>query len=269
MTNFISWVFPCFSGDSSNSTAKDTERTENRSSRSNHREVRPLPIIVPYCASMARSMYYLGDPPIPKHTNQIDSVAHPPKQGVVAADPLLKSLQRPDIPDGTTTSRGNRARPGLAVRIPPSRYTTPPIEKFHLSPDSAENQQALKRTSRQGGSGHSQGVGPPRRVFFPSPVTPITKSAFSTTSTVMSDTPARVGRPSNDNRKLRKVNLGDELALFSITSSHGDLSAVGTQLSAKEFPALQQSELKSSIHDFAHEKHRDSRRFLPPTAEGS
>ncbi|KAL8656797.1 MAG: hypothetical protein Q9210_000041 [Variospora velana] len=269
MTNFISWAFPCFSINSSNSTAKDTQRTENPSSGSNRRELHPLPSIVPYRASMARSMYYLGDPPIPKHTNQIDGVAHPPKQGIVAADPVLKSFQRPDIPDGTTKSRGKQARPGLAVCIPPSRYTTPPIEKFHLSPDSTENQQALERTSRQGRSGHSQGVGPPRRMFFPSPVTPITKSAFSTTSTVMSDTPARGGRRSNDSRKLRKVNLGDELALFSITSSAGDVSAVGTQLSARATPALQPSELESSIHDFAHEKHRDGRRFLPPTAEGS
>lgn len=277
MATFINWAFPCFGighPDSPKETAK------KRSLRSGPQEKRPGPNGIPYQASMARSMYYLGNPPTPKNidqNNQNDGVAHPPRQGVVGArivyrEPERKYLQRSVIQDGTNQTRAKQARLGLRVCIPPSPFTAPPVEKFHLSPDGAENQQALERASRQGDSVRGQGVGPSRRFFFPSPATPVTKSAFSATSTVAFDTPAMSGRRWNGTNEPRKVNLADELALFSITSNDGELSAVRTHLSAKPakaVPALHPSELKSSIHDFAHEKHRDGRHFLPPAAVGS
>ncbi|KAL9007962.1 MAG: hypothetical protein Q9173_006866 [Seirophora scorigena] len=282
MANFINWAFPCFGighPDSPKETAK------KGSPRSGPREKRLGPNGIPYLASMARPMYYLGDPPKLKNinqTNQNDGVAHLPGQGVVGAgiiypEPERKSLHRSNIQDGTNKTRVKQARLGLRVSIPPSQYTAPPVEKSRLSPDGAENQQALERANLQGESVRGKGVGPPRRVFFPSPATPVTKSAFSATSTVAFDTPTMSGRRSHGTNKPRKVNLGDELALFSITSNDGELSVVSTHLSTKSAKAitalhpseLKSSELKSSIHDFAHEKHRDGRHFLPPAAVGS
>ncbi|KAI4153771.1 MAG: hypothetical protein L6R39_001508 [Caloplaca ligustica] len=211
-------------------------------------------------------MYYSGAPATPQSDQVVvDATRLNEPSGV-------RSTKRPHDPT-SSKARPKPARPGLTLSIP-STKSKRPVEKSHLSPDSAlDDRHALDMACQDSKMGRA--IGSPRRIFFPAvdPRTPIEKSAYSGPSAAMnvsartnpSGTHASSDKPSDlASMKVAKApkraNLCDELALFSITSQDEDLSAWCEEplaRSVKVVSAVQSDEIKSSIHDWAHEKHRE------------
>ncbi|KAI4120373.1 MAG: hypothetical protein LQ338_007062 [Usnochroma carphineum] len=239
-----------------------------------------------YRTSMARSMYYSGAPTTSEavQTNDVNGSSRKEAVGATGTGPPQEARSTKHSQDRISPydARAKPARPGLTVCIPPTKSKRP-VEKSHLSPNSAlDNPHALHMASRD--VEMVRPVRPSQRVFFPSPEakTPAEKSAFSATSTTRIEhlsaglislgTPASSGKTSapagrSAVKASRKVNLSDELALFSITSDDEELSAVVEKPSTESVEvvsALPLREPKSSVHDFAHEGHRDLATKLTP-----
>lgn len=271
MASLIDWVFPCFNIGRSDSPVGASQPSMEHSQKPILLEDRAKPTDIPYRTSMARSMYYSGAPSTPKD----GQTSNGRQRGANAA------AKQPHT--ATNHLRIKPARPELTVCIPSSRYRAPPVEKSRLSPDSAlDDQHALQMAYRNAEQArHSER---PRRMFFPSSEkkVPVEKSAFSATSTAASeqstatinpfDTPASSMPSAPAGRRAAKgaknTNLSDELALFSITSRDEELPALSERPmegSAKVVSALRCKEVKSSIHDWAHEEHRDLATQLTPS----
>lgn len=284
MANLIDWVFPCFSISRSGSPKEDVQRPKKRLPRTVPFEERPRLNNVSYRTDIAGPMYYLGVPPTLK-TDQTTSVAKNPEQGAIEtkkSSPAyeMRPMKQPHVQASPSKMGTKPGRPGLTVCIPPSR-SEPPVEKSHLSPDSAlENRQALEMANSV--DKPARGKGARRSLAISASKKPLEKSALSASSNVASEqlsaqtnpfeTPAYTRwRRAQEGRAAvmtpKNVNLKDELDVFSIASREEDLSAFSEKISArsaKAVPKLGTSELKSSIHDWAHEEHRDLTTRLTP-----
>ncbi|KAI4207817.1 MAG: hypothetical protein LQ346_000320 [Caloplaca aetnensis] len=238
-------------------------------------EDRPKRHNLPYRTSMAGSMYYSGASSTPKasRTDSIGGKRSHEETGTTGKGTKreMNSFKPPSMVTANNQARKKPARLGLRLCIPPSELTTLPIEKDHLSPDSAlEDRQALEFAhldpERAGAKNPKPGQ------FYTFSDRSIILSEQMTGRTNQFETSAS-SKPSGRIRARttkgnRKVNLSDELALFSITSQDETLSAFDARMSAtsvKAVSALRSGEKNSSVHDWAHEEHRDLATHLTPT----
>ncbi|KAL8719946.1 MAG: hypothetical protein Q9225_003123 [Loekoesia sp. 1 TL-2023] len=284
MANMMDWLFPCFSIGRSENPQEDIQRPKKQLPGTVPFEERPGLNNVPYRTSIAGSMYYLRVPPALK-TDQITDVAKNPGQGTVKSnqsDPAyeMRPMKQPHVQASLSKLGTKPGRPGLTVCIPPSKSKLP-VEKSHLSPDSAlENRQALEMADAV--DKPARGKGARSSLAKSAFKTPLEKSAFSAGSSVASEQPSAKTNPFETPAYTRwrraqegmttvmapkKVNLKDELDVFSIASREEELSAFSEKTSARSTKAvskLRACELKSSIHDWAHEEHRDLTTRLTP-----
>ncbi|KAL8836928.1 MAG: hypothetical protein Q9170_002728 [Blastenia crenularia] len=227
--------------------------------------------------SVARSMVYLGN-----------FVGEDRGQGAgdtreTGGTYEMKSINQVPSQKPFASATAKPGRPGLSVRIPLSN-SKPPVEKSHISPDSAlENRQALDAASSR--IQPAQDIGRKPSLEKSNPKKPVEKSPFSASSSAASEKPSAHASvfetPAYERwRRTRKdaaafqtprkgATLRDELDRFSIASRDEDLSAFDEKPSAKPSmisAVIQSSELKSSVHDFAHEEHRDFSTRLTPTS---
>ena len=274
MANLLDWIFPCFIGRAGN-RREGTRQGKKALPEANPFKGRPVFNSAVYHTNAPRSMVYLGLPPKLKAT-KTDNHAEDPGQGTVAAESSdtayeMQPIKQSGAPTPLTHKKARLGRPDLTVRIPSSN-SKPPVEKFHLSPDSGfDNHRAFRMAaSIDSSAGHHQ---PPwRSPTGPRSGTAIEKPTLAARSNVASgqtsaetnpfETPpytkwrnAQKGTLTPD-----KGNLRDELDCFSIASQEEDLSEYAEKASVKSPEAvssLRSIELNSSIHDFAKEEHRD------------
>ncbi|KAL8917689.1 MAG: hypothetical protein Q9208_007815 [Pyrenodesmia sp. 3 TL-2023] len=175
---------------------------------------------------MAGSMYYSGASSTRK-PSQPDAIVSNSSHGPIGATGEGVP-QEAKLVTANSQTRKKPARPELTVCIPRSENTAPPVEKDHMSPNSAlEDRRALELAhldpeqaggkSRKSGRVHTfseKDIGPYKHL---------------TARTNPFDTPAS-SKPSGRTgaRSVKgnnEINLNDELALFSITSHEEALSA--------------------------------------------
>ncbi|KAL8749181.1 MAG: hypothetical protein Q9184_006907 [Pyrenodesmia sp. 2 TL-2023] len=216
---------------------------------------------------MAGSMYYSGASSTRK-TSQPDATVSTSSHGPIGATGECIP-QETKLPTANNQARKKPARPGLTVCIPKSENTVPPVEKDHLSPDSAlEDRRALEFAHLDPGRAGGKDRKPNRfHTFSEKDISPYKHMTARTNSL---DTPAS-GKPSGRtgaiSTKGKETNLKDELALFSITSHDEALSTFDAPMSAGSVQlvsALRPGEKNTSVHDWAQEHHRDLTICLTP-----
>lgn len=268
MADSLCWWFPClFMGDSTSpveGSRKPVEQMENAVPMQD----RPKIHHIQYRTSMAGSMYYSGASS-PRKTSQTDAVVSTSSHGPIGATGE-GTPQETKLPTANKQVRKKPARPGLTVCIPRSENTVPPVEKDHLSPDSAlEDRRALEFAHLDPEQAGGKGRKPSRfHTFSEKDVGPYKQMTARTNpfDTPVSSKPSgRTGARSIKGNN--QINLNDELALFSITSHNEALSAFDAPMSAgsiKAVSALRPGEKNTSVHDWAHEHHRDIVTRLTP-----
>ncbi|KAL8906260.1 MAG: hypothetical protein Q9207_002134 [Kuettlingeria erythrocarpa] len=235
---------------------------------------RPKRHNLPYRTSMAGSMYYSGASPT-QNASRTDSIGG--KRGheetgmrAEGTKREMNSFKPPCVVTTNSQARKKPARLGLRLCIPQSDLTTLPVEKDHLSPDSAlEDRHALELAHLDPEQVGAKNPKPGQFYTFSDKSLILSEQLTGRTnrfeipasSKASGQIHARTTKGSNE------VNLSDELALFSITSQDEALSAFDARMSAtsvKAVSALRSGEKNSSIHDWAHEEHRDLATHLTP-----
>ncbi|KAL8939132.1 MAG: hypothetical protein Q9216_003525 [Gyalolechia sp. 2 TL-2023] len=283
MAGLVDWIFPCF-GIGSLGTAESTQQgTKNLpeadlvegAHRLNDALCRPTGIA---------SMHYQSRSSTTKEDN-VRGVTESPQRGTVdagEADPAYetKAIKLHQAPAPSKQARAKAGRPELIVCIPAST-SKPPVLKDHSSPDSArDKQQVFFAATPVDKPERSRGKRALRAV--PKSTTPVETPDASPSVSVASnqlsaqtdpsETPAytRWARAQADQSTVEQpkpANLKDELDCFSIASREEELSAYDdtpSAISANPISALRSSEVKTSVHDFAHEEHRDLADRLTP-----
>ncbi|KAL9601512.1 MAG: hypothetical protein Q9219_002464 [cf. Caloplaca sp. 3 TL-2023] len=263
MAYFIDWIFPCFSIEPPEASKESEQQAGMQTSHGFKPGSNDAPSRVDTVSPMAyhRDASRLG-------ARQAKSVDDSAGQGA----------GNPEVPGAINSMKVKSGRPRLTVSIPPST-SKPPIEKTLLFPDSARGNRHTLNVDRSSSEPEEEkGAGIVRAATSKKAVE---KSPFSTSSSIASagasaqtdpfETPAYVRwRAAQQNiiagQTSQQANLKDELDNFSITSQAETLSAFEGRESAKSpraVSALRSSELNTSVHDFAHEKHRDLAARLP------
>ncbi|KAL8938473.1 MAG: hypothetical protein Q9211_003191 [Gyalolechia sp. 1 TL-2023] len=276
MAGLIDWIFPCFgiagSQGPADDTRKGTKELPEESHSSNNAQYRP---------TGAGSMYYSGRP----LTLEVDNVAEDRRKGTVDAKKSgpayeMKAVEQRQDPTLLSQARSRTARPKLAVCIPNSN-SKPPVFTSCPSPDNAlDNQQTSGKATPTNKANRSGGTrAPPTAPRSAIVETPNTSASVRFASDQLSaqanpsETPTytRWVRAHADQTAVQQpkyANLKDELDCFSIASGEEELSAydeeIGSAVSAKMVSALRSSEVMTSVHDFAHEEHRDFANRLTP-----
>ncbi len=276
MADMLCWWFSCFSTRACVTPEHSSEDGMERSGNTVPLEDRPKRHDLPYRTSMAGSMYYSGASSTQNASEGSDSVGGKRSHEEIGmraegTKREINSFKPPCVVPANSQLRRKPAKLGLRLCIPQSDLTTLPVEKDHLSPDSAfEDRQALEFAHLDPEQAGAKNPKPGQ--FY----------TFSQRSVILSEQMrgrtnrfevSASSKPSGRNharttKGVSEVNLSDELALFSITSQDEALSAFDAQMSAtslKAVSALRSGEKNTSVHDWAHEEHRDLATLLSPS----